>query len=137
MKLASELMNRQLATCSADATLQEAHDLMEQKHTHHVLITDAEDKLVGILSDRDIKKFVSPFAGSQLETARDKATLALKVKNIMSRNAVTISPQKSIKACITKMLENNIHSLPVLDEHGKLIGIVTATDVFKFVLEVI
>lgn len=137
MKLTSELMNMELATCSAEASLQEAHDLMNKRHTHHLLITDADNRLVGILSDRDIKKFVSPFAGSQLETARDKATLAIKVKNIMSRNVVTISPQKSVKACIAKMLENSIHSLPVLDEHGKLIGIVTATDVFKFVLEVI
>ena len=137
MKTTEEIMSGNLLTAPVSATLEKAHQLMEEKQTHHILITDNEQRLVGILSDRDIKKFASPFAGSELETSQDKATFSLSVERIMSKNPATISPQESVKACIEKMLENSIHSLPVLDDDRMLLGIVTSTDIFKYVLTLI
>ena len=137
MKTAKDIMSGNLLTASVNDTLEKAHQLMEEKQTHHILITDQNQRLAGLLSDRDIKKFASPFAGSDLETSKDKATLSLPVERIMSKNPVTIGHQKSVKACIEKMLENSIHSLPVLDDDKKLLGIVTSTDIFKYFLTLI
>ena len=137
MKTAREIMTEKLLTTTRNTTLDQAHKIMEDNHIHHILVVDEKHKLVGIISDRDIKKFVSPFVGSKIETVRDKATLALPVEKIMSKNIVTISPQKTIKACINKLIEHYIHSLPVVDDEGKLIGIVTSRNIFEYVLQMI
>ena len=137
MKTVLDIMTQKLLTTTHDTTLVDAHKIMEDNQIHHVLVVDDKEKLVGILSDRDIKKFASPFAGSQLEASKDKATLSLPVEKIMSKNVTTISPQKTIKACINKLIEHCIHSLPVIDDNGKLIGIVTSRNIFEHVLEVI
>jgi len=137
MKTAKDIMSSNLLTTPISATLEKVHQLMVEKQTHHILITDNDQRLVGILSDRDIKKFASPFAGSVLETSQDKATLFMLVANIILRKPITTNPQESVKECINKMLENSIHSLPVLDDNGKLLGIVTSTDIFKYVITLI
>ena len=105
--------------------------------THHLLVVDENGRLTGIVSDRDIKKFVSPFAGSGIATPRDDATLKLRVNKIMTKNVVVIPPETTIRACIESMLKYAIHSLPVQDNDGKLIGIVTSTNILNYVLNII
>jgi len=132
VKTARDIMTEKLLTASHSTTLEQAHRIMETNHIHHILVVDSHDKLAGIISDRDIKKFASPFAGSGLETLNDKATLSLPVEKIMSRETVTIAPQKTVKACIAKLIENNINSLPVIDDDGSLLGIVTSKNILEY-----
>ena len=137
MQTVKDIMSSELFATSVNTTLEEAHQLMEERQAHHVLITDDSQRLVGVLSDRDIKKFASPFVGSMLETSQDKATFSLPAEFIMSKSVVTTSLQETVESSIQKMLENSIHSLPVLDDDGKLIGIVTSTDIFKYFLTLV
>ncbi len=137
METVQDIMTTDLLTVSANTTLRDAHKHMGEKQTRHILITDDDKKLIGILSDRDVKKYVSPFAGSNIASDRDKATLGLQLDKIMSKNLKTIRPEKTVKDCIKMMLEHSINSLPVLDEDEKLVGIITSTNIFQFVLKLI
>ena len=130
MKTVEELMVKDILTASINTTLKEAYQLMEGKQTRHLLILDDKEQLAGIVSDRDIKKFASPFADSELAAPRDKATLQMPIGSIMAKNLTTIPQKKTVKVCIEKMLENTIHALPVVDDNGKLTGIITSTNIF-------
>lgn len=127
----AEVMEKKLLTVEPGTTLEKAYVMMLEKRIRHILVTDKEGILLGILSDRDIKKFVSPFAGSSLETDRDKATMLLKVGAIMSKKVISTKSTESLKHCITQMLEKGINAIPVLDDENKAVGIVTSTDMLK------
>ncbi len=126
-----DYMCKNIVTVRPESTVKATYDIMIEKRFRHILITDASGVLLGILSDRDIKEFVSPFAGSKLETGRDKATLHVGVERIMIKDIVSVTANDSLKSCLKKMLEKAIHALPVIDEEKKVVGIITSTDMLK------
>ena len=134
MKTVEELMIKDILTTSMNTTLEEANQMMTGKHTRHILVLDDKERLMGVISDRDIKKFVSPFADTTYTTPKDSATLQIPIGSIMSKKLLTITAHQTVKICIKKMLKNTIHSLPVLDDKGNLVGIITSTNIFEFSL---
>jgi acetoin utilization protein AcuB len=127
-------MIRPVKTIKTGAKLIEAHTMMSGMGIHHLLVVDAAGKLVGVLSDRDIKKFASPFAGSKVEDENDRATLSLPVERIMSKKVISVGPEATVKQCLETLLQKSIHALPVVDDTGKLLGLVTVTDILKLFL---
>ena len=93
-------------------------------------------KLVGIVSDRDLKGALPSRATSldvwELHGLIDK----LKVAEIMTKNVVTTTPGATIERVAMIMMEKKIEGLPVLDAKGNLVGIVTEGDVFRALTEV-
>jgi acetoin utilization protein AcuB len=88
-------------------------------------------KLVGIVTDRDIKE-ASPSKATTLDVHELYYLLSeLKVKDIMRKNPVTISPEETVEKAAVKMLEHRISGLPVVNEKGNLVGIITQGDIFK------
>lgn len=136
-KKVKDVMSRSLSKVPPSLTLLQAKQLMDDKGVRHILIVDKQDMLVGIVSDRDVKKFMSPFAGSNLESPRDKATLNMTVEQIHHGRAVfTVGLEDTIKLCIEKILEKNISALPVVDEN-RLVGLVTTSDLLRYMLNLI
>jgi len=134
MMTVADKMEKKLLTLRPDTSLKDAYKLMVDKNVRHILITDEGGGVLGIISDRDIKKFASPFAGSSLETDRDKATMLLKVGSIMIKEIVSVKSDDSLKNCVSKMLDKNIHAIPVLDEGKKAVGIITSTDMLRLLV---
>jgi acetoin utilization protein AcuB len=86
---------------------------------------------VGIVSDRDLKE-ASPSKATTLDVHELYYLLAeLQVKDIMTRDPVTVSPEDTVEHAAQVMLENTISGLPVVDEAGKVVGILTQSDVFR------
>ena len=96
---------------------------------HHLLVIE-EEHLVGILSDKDLYKALSPFLGSGSENQRDRDNLQRRVHQIMTRSPVTVSPQSSIAEACDLLLTHGISCLPVL-ENGQVVGIVTWRDLLR------
>jgi len=88
-------------------------------------------KLVGIVTDRDIKSITSPKAFSMDMYEFYYIISNLKVKDIMTANPIYVHPDDDIEKATILMLENKISGLPVVDENEKLIGIITQTDILK------
>ena len=64
-QLARDVMARNLKTVRKDLSVRDAYDLMEKEQVRHLIITDlSSNTLIGIVSDRDLKRIISPFAGS-------------------------------------------------------------------------
>jgi acetoin utilization protein AcuB len=99
---------------------------------HHVLVTE-DDRLVGIVSDRDLLKALSPFVDTMNERMRDRATLERKVHQIMSREIISLKPNSSIVSAIGLFNRHRVSCLPVVDEQNMPVGIVSWRDVLRYV----
>jgi len=130
------IMRTDLITVSPEATLVQARKLIEEKKIDHLLVVNDKGKLVGLLSDRDLRQhWASPaisLSAHELGYLLDK----ILVKMIMIKTIVTVSPETTIERAALIMQSNNINSLPVMDK-GELVGIITSTDVMHVLLEAI
>lgn len=134
-KKIEDVMSKTLVVINATTTLKEAHGLMSEKRIRHLMITDpATGKLLGLISDRDVKKFISPFASSDAGTDRDKATLQIKVDRVMVKDVQSAKIGDTLKLVVERMLQKKISCMPVLGEHDKVVGVVTTTDMMKILV---
>ena len=109
----SDLMSTALVTIKASESVTEAHSEMEIGLIRHLPVVDDKGKLVGMVSDRDL------LAASK----RNR-----RVAELMSRDLITIRPEAPASEAASLMLDHRIGSVPVVDGHGTLIGLVTQTD---------
>ena len=123
-----EIMTAQVHTLHLDDSLRMAASLFEREHFHHVVVLERR-RVHGVVSDRDILKAISPFVDNPiLERPQDASTLKKRLHQIMTRKPVTIGPDQSITTAADLMLAQRVSCLPVVDENGTLLGIVTVRD---------
>jgi acetoin utilization protein AcuB len=126
-----QIMSPQVVTVSMDESLRVVRQLFEQHRFHHLLVIDGR-RLVGVISDRDLLRHVSPFVGHDLaERAQDVATLNKRAHQIMTRAPISAHPDATLQEAIALILQHRISCLPVVDEQSHPIGIVTWRDLLK------
>jgi acetoin utilization protein AcuB len=134
----SEVMTRNPLTIEPEAAVGTAIAVMAKDRVRHLPVVDAEGRLVGVVTDRDLRgaAMVPEMAQYLSATARRRlvdigARLEdLRVKDVMTWNPVTTSPDTSLTQAAALMFERRIGSLPVL-EKGHVVGIVTDRDALK------
>ena len=106
---------------------------MTEKRIRRLPVVD-HGKLVGIVTLGDVRS-AEPSAASTLSVWEMNTLLAkLTVSEIMTRNPTTISQEATISTVAEIMLERKFSGLPVVDEQGKLAGIITESDIFRLVV---
>lgn len=128
-----DIMTTRVATVSMDDRLSVIKDIFEQAHFRHLLVLE-EGELVGVISDRDLFRAISPYLDSEAEMSRDTETLNKRAHQIMSRQLVTIAPHLTVRDGLKLMLDKGVSCLPVL-ENGALVGIISWKDFLKAALE--
>ena len=128
-----DIMTTRVATVSLDDRLSVIKDIFEQAHFRHLLVLE-EGELVGVISDRDLFRAISPYLDSEAEMNRDTETLTKRAHQIMSRQLITIASHLTVRDGVKLMLEKGVSCLPVL-ENGALVGIISWKDFLKAALE--
>ena len=129
-------MKKNPATASPDMSISDASAKMKAEKVHRLPVLDDSKHLVGVISEKDIL-LAAPSPASTLSTYEINYLLSrLKVKNIMSRNPVTITRETTIEEAVKLMVDNDLSCLPVMDD-GYLSGIVSKSDLFKILLEML
>ncbi|XQM37523.1 CBS domain-containing protein [Cupriavidus sp. H19C3] len=128
------IMSRRLATVGFDDTLSTVKEIFDEAGFHHLLVVE-DGKLRGVVSDRDLLRAMSPFIGSNVENARDLATLNKRVHQIMSRQPLTLGPEATIADAMTLFLAHNISCIPVVTPAFEPVGIVSWRDILRALLE--
>ncbi len=118
-----------------DTPLRRIRDLFEQHRFHHLLVTE-KGKLVGVISDRDVFKALSPFIGTLSEHARDTQLLNRRAHQIMSRALIKAEPQMHVLDACKVFIDKRVSCLPVVDENDHVRGIVTWRDILRLLLEI-
>jgi acetoin utilization protein AcuB len=132
-----ERIQRKPITVSPDATFFEARNLIHEKGIRHLPVVDKNNKLVGIVTDRDIRE-ASPSDATLLSVQELNYLLGkLKVSAFMTPKdkLITIAPEALIEEAVQLMHDHKIGCLPVL-EGEKLYGIFTETDVLDHFVDV-
>lgn len=130
----SDWMTAKVLTVAPGDSVSDAVHLMQDNRIKHLPVLDA-DRLVGMLSDRDVRSF-TPSKATSLDVFELHYLLARsKVRDAMSREVVTTSPGSPVEEAALLMLERNVGALPVLDE-GALVGIISDRDVFRALVDI-
>jgi acetoin utilization protein AcuB len=125
-----EYMTTKLVSVEMDDTLAAVREIFQNTGFHHLLVID-DGAVVGVLSDRDLLRHLSPYVGTVAETQRDAATLNKHVHQVMARHPVTLSPESELAEVLEKFRQKDVTCLPVVDARGKVVGIVTWRDMLK------
>lgn len=126
-----QIMHRDVITVGLDARVDTVRKLFEKHKFHHLLVVE-KNKLVGIVSDRDILKQLSPFLSTASELNRDRSTLEKRMHQIMTRTQlITVEEDTSIETAADMFVSDNISCLPVLSPEKEIIGIITWRDILK------
>jgi len=125
-------MTAKVVTVEPDDKLSLVKEIFDNVRFHHLMVMEG-GRLVGVISDRDLLKSLSPFIHTQSARERDERTLDKRVHQIMSRKPVTAAPDVPVAVAARMMVDHNISCLPIL-ENGKLEGIVTWKDLLRHVV---
>lgn len=129
----ADIMTRKLISVAPDLSIGELQPMFNQFHIHHLLVVE-EGHLVGVISDRDVLRNVSPFAHTAAAERKDDFTLTRKAHQIMSKNLATVSSQMGIRDACDVMLRSGVSLLPVVD-HGKLVGVLSWRDILRYFIQ--
>jgi len=129
MRQVRELMTGRLVTVAPNTPVFEARQTMLRERIRHLLVTDGS-RLVGIVTDRDIRLNL-PSQATSLSVWEVNYLLArLTVDQVMTRTVITVGPDRHAREAAHIMLEHKIGCLPVLDGE-RLLGIITETDLLR------
>src|SRR5512141_3256932 len=125
-------MSKNLVTVEEDASMQDAMRLMKQ-HAIRMLPVLREGQLVGVVTDRDLKR-ASASDATTLDVHEMLYLISkIKVKNIMSRNPGTVPPDLTVEETAEVLLRHKISGVPVV-ENGNVVATITQTDLFRVLI---
>ncbi len=141
-----KIMTKAVVTVAMNDPLSVIHDIFENTSFHHLVVVES-GKVVGIISDRDLFKALSPNLGTVAESVKDTATLNKKAHQIMSRQVIALAPSASIYQAIALFNCHDISCIPIVEGMSttqdkindsiddecdeKLVGILSWRDIFK------
>lgn len=120
-----EVKGVEVVTLTPDSTLTDATQLLAKRRIGTVVITAGDDRILGILSERDIVRAVAAHGTGALES---------KVSSYMTREVKTTSREEPLHSIAERMTAGRFRHMPVVDQ-GRLVGIVSIGDVVKLRLE--
>ena len=131
-----DVMTKDVKALTLDDTIEMCIKFMKENRVRHMPVVDSptgeESKqyFVGIISERDVLRQVSPYFGKIGEEDSDSKALKQPLVRLVTRNPKSVSPETAIQEMITIMVNNHINVVPVLADQN-IVGIVTSTDILK------
>lgn len=134
--LVKDWMTTGVMNLGSEATVIDAAQIMRKKNIRQMPVIDAGGRVVGIVSDRDVRDAMPSKYLPGDSTASGAGLAALKVRDIMTPEPHTVSPEAAVESAAELLLRHKIGGLPVVDEQGKVVGIITEVDVFRYLAHV-
>ncbi len=114
-----DVMSRDVESCSPDNDLAAAAMIMWRNDCGFVPIVENDGRVVGVITDRDI---------CMATATRHQAPMSLRVRDVMPPRAHTVRPDEDIENALDLMRDERIRRLPVVDEDGKIQGVLSIND---------
>jgi acetoin utilization protein AcuB len=134
--LVQEWMTKEVLTITPETSMMKASRLMKDKKIRRLPVVDEEMRVIGIVSDRDIKD-ASPSKATTLDMHELYYLLSeLKIKDIMTKSPVCAEAGDSVEGVALIMMERGFGGMPVVDQNRKLVGIITESDIFRVLVSI-
>ena len=133
-ELVRDWMSQEVISIKPEATLPEAHQIMMDEEIRRLPVVDDDNVLVGIVTLGDVRGAQPSPATSLSIWELNYLLSSLTVEKIMTPKPMTIQPEATIGEAARTLLEHRISGLPVVDQAGKLAGIITESDIFSMVV---
>ena len=125
---AIQAMTRNVVCVSVDDELETVRDLMREWDIRHLPVTE-DEHLVGMVSDRDVLMHLEQGDDGEWEVPE------MSVGDVMAKKPLTCGPGDSISHVANLMIDNKIDSVPVLENDGSLVGLITSSDLIELLRE--
>ena len=129
--LVREKMTTPVITLPADAPFQDAFKLMRDRKIRRIPVVDRHQRLVGIVSERDMLHAAPSPATSLSIWEMNYLLWKLNIGDIMTKKVVTVYPDTPLQDAAQLLIEHRIGGLPVVDADQRVVGVITETDIFK------
>ena len=134
--LVVDWMTPDVVAVKPETSLLKCRNLLKEKNIRRLPVVDGDNRVVGIVSDRDVRGD-SPSKATTLEVHEMQYLLAeLKARDIMTPRPLTVKPEATVEEAALLMLDRKIGGLPVVNDDGALVGIITDQDLFKLLVEI-
>jgi acetoin utilization protein AcuB len=132
--LVKNWMSKNVITIEAKDSMQRAVSLMKE-HKIRMLPVLQRGKLVGIVSDTDLKR-ASASDATMLDVHEMLYLISkIKIKDIMTKELFTVSPDCTVEETAALLMEHKISGVPVVEEDGRVVGVITRDDLFKVLID--
>ncbi len=132
--LVKDCMTRNPIILSPSDSLRTARELMAQKHIRHLPVVDAKDALVGLLTDRDLRRLeLSPLVPGANDANHTLMAETL-VERAMLKSPITVTSSMPLLDAVSIMLQKKYGALPVVDD-GHLVGVLSQIDCLRVLHE--
>ena len=127
--LVQDAMTSTVVSASPEQTLRDAIELLRRQRIRHLPVTDNQ-RLVGIVTDRDVKRATPSVLTGVGKEEYDAALVAIKIGQFMTRDPITISRRSPLKRAVEIFINTRVGALPVV-ENGQLVGILSDVDILR------
>jgi acetoin utilization protein AcuB len=126
----TEIMSAPIKSVTLDHFLKDVKEIFDHNDIRHLIVIE-EGTLIGVVSERDLLKNMSPYMNSNVYTTRDIATLNQRVINILTRNPKFLTLGDQVQDAIALFNSVRIGCIPIVDENNVPVGIVTRGDIIR------
>jgi acetoin utilization protein AcuB len=134
----STSMTRSVITMDANADIFAAQNKMTTHGIRHLPVIGEDRRVIGIVTDRDIRSALpSSHFDEEKNQDKKKRLLDIKIKDIMTKNPVTVSPSDTIQDALLLIQSRRFGAMPVVDEDGQLEGIISVRDLLRAFINVL
>lgn len=134
----SRSMARKVMTVDKEMSLLEAQKLMQQRDVRHLPVVDADSRLVGMVTDRDIRSALPyELAKGQGDDQTREQYANVKVADAMTTDLLTISPSHTLQDALLLIEQKKVGAFPVVDDDNKLVGILSVRDLLRAFVNVL
>ena len=150
MKTAQDIMTREAITVLADDSVQKVGELLLSSGHHSLPVVDGDGHLVGMIGERDmidahrkvhlptmltILDGLIPLGGMHEYDEDLRKVTAVTASQLASSHVVTVAPDEDTDAVAEKLLRKDVHAVPVVDNSGLLLGIISRSDILQHLLK--
>jgi acetoin utilization protein AcuB len=127
-------MSAPVASLPPDVSLTAALDFIRTRRYRHVPVLSHDQNLLGILSDRDLLRKAADITATASNPAASPPAV-LTVRDVMTTPVLTATPQAEIRQIARVLFEQHIGSMPVVSEHGRVVGMITRSDILRTLIK--
>jgi len=127
-------MSTSVVTVDMDESLAHVKSIFESTAFHHLLVVD-NTKLMGVISDRDLLKSISPNVDTVAATTKDLATLNKRAHQIMTRKPIVLNESATVIDAVMIFNDQSISCIPIVNTDQEPVGIVSWRDIIKLLAD--